>query len=454
MSILDGLLIFFTIIIIYFGIVILLKKIGFLEKHNISLYGPALLLRTKKGIGFLKKISNKNRFWKSFGNTGIIVCFIVMIIMIAIFIWQAWMLVDLNLTPQQKEILPGPEMILFLPGINPILPVEYIGYIILAFIVAIVFHEFSHGILALAHKIKVKSLGILYLIVPIGAFTEPDEEELKKTNYSNRMRVYAAGPLSNLIVAFIALLLFSFVFMSAVSPSDGVPILYVIEDSPADNAGLSAGVVIYSVNDTVIKNRIEFNNALNQTSPDQEINISYYRQGELILTKATLASYYNYTKNESYMNMSFLGIGFNPYGSYISALKNPFTSDIEGGFLFLYSIPIIGYFAGYNPIVSPFIDSYIISGPLNVIPPAVFWAIVNTLYWIFWLNLAVALFNALPIGPLDGGFIFNDALGLLVKKLKNDMVTEKREKVVKRISLIVSLIILFLVLFPVLFKYI
>jgi membrane-associated protease RseP (regulator of RpoE activity) len=454
MSIYEGLLIFFTILIIYFGIVILLKKIGFLEKHNISLYGPALLLRTKKGIKFLKKISNKNRFWKSFGNTGIIVCFIVMIIMIVIFIWQAWMLVDLNLTPQQKEILPGPEMILFLPGINPILPLDYIVYMLIAIVVAVVFHEFSHGILALAHNVKVKSLGILYFIIPIGAFTEPDEEELKKTNYSNRMRVYAAGPLSNLIVAFVALILFSFVFMAAVSPADGVSILYVIDDSPADEAGLSAGVVIYSVNDTVIKNRIEFNNVINQTSPNQEINISYYRQGELLKTNATLASYYNYTKNESYINMSFLGVGFNPYSSYISALKNPFTSKIENGFLFLYSIPVIGYFSGYNPIVSPFIDSYIISEPLNIIPPAVFWGIVNTFYWIFWINLAVALFNALPIGPLDGGFIFNDALGLLVKKLKNDMVIEKREKLVKRISLIISLIILSLVLFPVIFKYI
>ena len=94
-------------------------------------------------------------------------------------IWQAWLV--FGFTPEQKESLPGPEVALVIPGINPILPLEFIGYIILALVVAMVVHEFSHGILTFAGKLKVKSLGILYCIVPIGAFCEPDDEELKNT---------------------------------------------------------------------------------------------------------------------------------------------------------------------------------------------------------------------------------------------------------------------------------
>ena len=92
MSIIDGLLIFVSILFFYFLIALALHKIGFLEKHNISLAGPALLIRTKKGLKFLKKIAGKGRYWKSFGSFGIVFCFIVMIIMIVFFIWQTWML--------------------------------------------------------------------------------------------------------------------------------------------------------------------------------------------------------------------------------------------------------------------------------------------------------------------------------------------------------------------------
>ena len=454
MTIIDGLLIFFSILFIYILVVYILHKIGFLEKYNISLAGPALLLRTKKGLKFLKRITGKGRLWKSYGSFAIVFCFIVMIIMIVFFIWQTWMLFGLDLTPEQKAVLPGPEAALILPGINPILPIEYIGYIILAFIIAIIVHEFSHGILALAGKLKVKSLGIIYLIVPIGAFTEPDDEELKKTETAKRMRVYAAGPLSNFVVAFVILLLFSFVFMSAVQPANGVSVLYTLDDSPAEKAGLTAGVVIFNINGTEISNREDFSNALNNTKPGQEVNISYSIAENTYQTKATLASLYDYSENILHENISFLGIGFNPYLPYLSALKNPFSSEVKDGFIFLYSIPILGLIIDYNPIVAPFTDSYIITGPLGTLPTGGFWVIVNALYWIFWLNFAVGLFNVLPMVPLDGGFLFNDAISSSIKRFKRDLSEEKRNKIVKNISLVVSLIILFMVIFPFIFKYI
>jgi len=209
MSILDGFLIFFTVVFLYFIVTYILYKKNILKKYNISLYGPALLLRTTRGKNFIKKIASKKRFWKAFGSFGIVFCFVLMIIMVIILIWQAWTV--LGFTPEQRAAIPGPEIALVLPGINPILPLEYIGYILLALVVAIIAHEFSHGILTFAQKLKVKSLGILYLVVPIGAFVEPDDEELKKADTKKRMRVYAAGPLANFVVVIISLLIFSFV---------------------------------------------------------------------------------------------------------------------------------------------------------------------------------------------------------------------------------------------------
>jgi len=456
MSLMEVLLVFFAILSIYFLMVMFLHKKGVLEKYNISLYGPALLLRTKKGRNYLKKIAYPKRFWKAFGSFGIVFCFIMMILMVLVLAIQAWAVS--GFTPEQKEALPGIEFGLVLPGINPILPLEYIAYILLALVVAIIVHEFSHGILTFASNLKVKSLGILYLIIPLGAFCEPDDEQLRKTKTSNRMRVYAAGPTSNFTVVLISILLFSFVFMPAVQhTADGIGIISIGEDTPAEELGLRPGMIITHINDTKIDTYYDFFIVMNNTRANQTINISYVGQGNYIKSVTLSDKYYEYEKrnpganNKSYVGKGYLGIGPNPFIDFLPILKNPF-SNFPNNFLLFYIIPLLGL-DGYNPIYSPFTDSYTINGPLSFIPSNVFWAILNALYWIFWLNLAVGLFNVLPMIPLDGGFLFNDALGLFIRRIKKGLADERREKIVKNVSLVTSLIILVIVLFPWLVKY-
>jgi membrane-associated protease RseP (regulator of RpoE activity) len=461
MTLIQGLLIFFTIILIYILIIYFLNKKEILKKYSISLYGPALLLRTKKGVGFLKKIASKKRFWKKYGNFGIAFCFITMIIMVFVLIWQAWAVI--GFTPEQKQAMPGFEIALILPGINPILPLEYLGYILIALIVAIIAHEFSHGILTFVGNLKVKSLGVLYLIVPIGAFCEPDEEELKKADAGKRMRVYAAGPLSNFVVALVAILLFSFPFMSAVQPSaEGIGVLEVYDNSPADELGIKTGAIITEVNgtdfsgfETFEQRYIKYIEIMNNTQANETISISFVYNHIFYNETIKLTNRYDYFPVESNKDKGFTGV-YSLIGvkENLNMLKNPIFEKFPYGFLFFYVIPLTGYFEGYNPIISPFTESYVITGPLGVFPPIVFWVIVNTLYWIFWLNLAVGLFNVLPMIPLDGGFLFNDALGSLVKRLKKNAAEEQRNKLVKNVSLALSLIILIAIIFPFFIKYI
>jgi len=462
MTIIEGVLIFFAIIFLYFIIVVILNKIGFLEKHNISLAGPALLLRTTKGLKFLKKLASKKRFWKAYGSSGIVVCFVAMIIFVWFFLWN--LTIVLGLTPEQRaQILPDARFYLILPGINPIIPIDYIFYIILAFAVAIIVHEFSHGIMTYAGKLKVKSMGILYFILPVGAFVEPDEKQLKKTTIPKRMRVYAVGPLSNFVVFFICLILFSFVFMSAVQPGDGLTVYEVYEDSPAYDLGIVKGTIITDVNGTdlttipnVNEKFLEYGTILNNTKANDTITISYI-QNKVSYNdiEIKLIDKYNYVVINASKGKGHTGIySFVNESGQLALLKNPFGDDPGYRLLMFISLPVLSYFEGYNPLASPFTDSYNIEGPLGVIPDNVFWIIVNSLYWIAWLNLMVGIFNILPMIPLDGGYLFNDAIRAGVRRFKKNISEEKSEMIVKNVSLVISLLILFIILAPIFLKYI
>lgn len=464
MSLLDGILIFLLLVIIYGVLVYILHKKGILKKYNISLYGPALMWRTQRGITFLEHRARRRRLWHGLGNLSIVYCFIAMILMTALMIWTAWLI--FGFTPAQRQALPGPEVALVIPGVNPILPIEFIGYILVAIIIAIVVHEFSHGILTLVSKLKVKSLGILYLIVPIGAFCEPDEEELKKAPIAPRMRIFSVGPAANFVVTILALLVFSFLLMSAVQPAHTGAVVFTVDsNSPVSQIGLQPGSIITSFNGTEITNATQFIHASNRTHANQTVTISYVVEDHSYTKSITLGDKYTeyakrnrtYTNNASYIGKGYTGIQsvlrdtFIP--EYLGILKNP-LSDFPRGMLTFYSLPIVGYFVGYNPLVSPFTNTFVITGPLGVLPPAVFWILANGIYWIFWLNLAFTLFNVLPMVPLDGGFIFTDGVRAAVQKLRKGISEEKREAIARNASLAVSLIILFLLIIPFFVKYI
>ena len=98
----------------------------------------------------------------------------------------------------------GPGSILLLPGINPVLPIVY-GWIAIVFAIAV--HEGAHGVIARNVGFNVKSSGLLFfLFVPIGAFVDVDEEQIKKAKPRPALKVMAGGVGANIIVAAVCLL--------------------------------------------------------------------------------------------------------------------------------------------------------------------------------------------------------------------------------------------------------
>jgi Zn-dependent protease len=96
-------------------------------------------------------------------------------------------------TDSISNVSPGGTFLL--PGIN--LPL-FEG--ILALAIVLVVHEGCHAILTRIAKIPLLSSGIvLFGVIPVGAFIEPDEHKLAKLEPIKQTRVLVAGPTANLL---------------------------------------------------------------------------------------------------------------------------------------------------------------------------------------------------------------------------------------------------------------
>jgi Zn-dependent protease len=90
---------------------------------------------------------------------------------------------------------------------------------IIALLLLLIVHEGGHGIVALSSEIPVDSCGlVLFGPLPIGAFVEPDEEKLEKSEVAKKNAVLLAGSGFNAIFAilcFFILLAFHLPFFIA-----------------------------------------------------------------------------------------------------------------------------------------------------------------------------------------------------------------------------------------------
>jgi len=296
----------------------------FIKRHfkNVEVQSILCMFRTKKGLRILDRLARYKTFWNIFSDSGIIfafgipaafylfyksgrnprdllrigleyAAFIVFAIefIIPSFVIQfgitepafylllfalgigPFMVVALILSAYDiflkyaTGVSPAPAVTLILPGLDiPGSPITVPFHAIVGLILLLIVHELSHGIVARVQKIRVKSMGILTAgVIPIGAFTEPDEGQLKRVDALKRMRVFAAGSTAN-FVSFIVLLGLAFSLFSIAAPSfvqdptakmpsfipagsqyaEYVLITGVYNGSNAQSAGLLPGMKMYN----------------------------------------------------------------------------------------------------------------------------------------------------------------------------------------------------------------
>ena len=234
-------ILFYLLIILF--IIIKRKKFTFQAKF-IALY------RTQVGLKIIDKIGTKYKnFIKILGYIGIGIGYVGMLVILGFIIKGLFDLIFVPGAPAViAPVLPG----IPIPG-SPIFVPFWYGIISLFIVVLI--HEFSHGIVAKAHKLPIKNTGIVFFGPLIGAFVEPDEKKLKKQKDVTKYSVFAAGPFSNIITAGIVILLFVLIFnpvANAYVKPLGVSFTELEPDMPAEQAGLETGVIYNRINNLTI----------------------------------------------------------------------------------------------------------------------------------------------------------------------------------------------------------
>jgi membrane-associated protease RseP (regulator of RpoE activity) len=359
----DPLTVLEILAVIYIVIYAVVQAIG-VEKFSsrgIEAGAPFfIMIKTKRLNALLTRLGKK--FPRAFFNLGVVIAFGGMA-------FGFWMFGE-NLL----RFFIQPETA---GGVVPVIPgVTITGlplvYMLIGLAVALVTHEFAHGLASARESIPIKSSGLMFLFVLFGAFVEPDEEVMEKqSSPQSRMRLLAAGAYSNLIFAFIVFLLmanFNSLMSIGFNPPSGAYIYDTVPGSPGAQS-LQVGDVIIGLNQTAIK----------QWS-DVSVFLYNVPAGSLVIIQTLRGN------------------------ASIHLAANP--SNASKGYIGVYGADYWEPKPGWTWI--PF-------GPMFVFHSE------EILLWSFIILFSVALFNLLPIPALDGDKLLSNALSLKIKNKRTLM---------------------------------
>ncbi len=270
----NGLIIAAAVIVAWFAIIIIVKKKKLLERFNITVYGPFLMWRTQGGKDLIEWLSRPARFWRVYAGISLVLVFVAMFSMFALLVWEA------TLVPQiPAESAPSPIM-LWDPRRQSVDP-------------DLVRHTGPHrghrrarvrpwhtdqggqnGHQGPGPHICRRAHG--------GLRGAGRGRPAPATEKSSACGVYAVGPATNIIVAFLFVFLFSSVMVSQAAPIyEGPVIMSTIDDGPADVADLGYGCQVLSIDGV---NVTTLESWINVTAPTAGtlVNVTYFYKGDVL----------------------------------------------------------------------------------------------------------------------------------------------------------------------------
>jgi membrane-associated protease RseP (regulator of RpoE activity) len=328
------------------------------DRKNIEFKYGVLIRKMQRGKKWIYVVGDKHkRFFSIFGLVAIVVCIIASLISFYLILQSSY-----GIITKPEEARPGLQPII--PSVPSATVCKYalcvpFWYWIIGVLVVLLSHELSHAFVSRSANIRIKSFGLLSLLVLPGAFVEPDERQLKRSSSLTKLKIYAAGSFANIIIFAVATALSIAIFQSLYVES-GVHYQALIEGSPAMKAEMKG--IITDMNGQKISSIDDFRKIVANVSVGQKVDI-----------KTTEGSYkFSTAASPDNSTQSYIGIG------------NPAT--------FFAVTPLLGMFDG-----------------------AVDWT-YQLLVWVAFLNIGIGLVNLLPIKPLDGGLVYEEILKLVFKK--------------------------------------
>lgn len=412
------------------------ERNGTLDKWNASrVFGFILMVRGTYGLKVLEKVAKPRKFWRIYGEVALWIC-VGSMLLVGLMMGLAF--VGTLLSPPTTPP-PSASELVAIPGINPMIP---LGWGAMAFIVALVIHEFGHGLLARAHGMRIRAFGLLQLgPLPLGAFAEPQYEELHRAPRRERMRMFAAGPATNLFAAFVCLLMIGGLAGQMVSNTPHPHARALVVDGGAEAAGMQPWDLIIAINGTEVVGLNGFRDQLNLYAANDTILMDVEHQnGEQETLTVMLGDKYLYyqdlgwtEENLEAMNIlpgdPFLGVQDLGEGTKgIDRLAGPFSPQFEGGTavkaiytpFHILSIMIIP-FQLQGVSMYPMEESMLAAaddGLGAVLGTNGLMFMVNFFFWLMWVNILLGFTNLIPMVPFDGGHLFKDTLHGVLSGIK------------------------------------
>ena len=412
------------------------ERRGILDKWNATrVLGGLLMLRSNRGQETIEKVAKPRAFWRLYGEVSMWTCFFVMIF-IVLFLLLSFGSALIYGVP--KSDAPASQLIV-LPGINPIIPFWWPA---IAFVGALVIHEFAHALQARAHGMRVRSVGLLMLgPFPAGAFVEPEFEELTKAPRRERARLFAAAPATNMYAGLLSWLLICLLASQFSVINPGVHANGIIEDTAAADSGLQPWEIITHFDGAPVPTAGEMTEQLDAHSAGDTVNLtvlSHPNENQLRTERVisvTLSSKWDYLKSQNMTDSeiesmgvdeddAFLGVsGMSSGSSGIDRLVGPMAWEtdqplyVDALGVVVQPFVLIGIPIGFEgQIMTPqemeFIEA---DGWLgDILGTTVLMAIITLLFWFIWWNFGLGLANLIPIIPFDGGHLMKDFLGVVV----------------------------------------
>ncbi len=393
---------------------------------------PLILIHTPFGLDFFDRVA-KWRVAKVYADFNTYL--MPLITGLAIFlILSSLAILVANSGARDGAARIGPQANLLIPGLNPYLPLTY-GWA--ALVITIIIHEAGHGIVARVYNVRVDSTGIVLLLgLPIGAFVNIERDELNKTTLKQKSAVLTAGPLNNMILAGASLVgLFLIVSTLTPLPPDpsapqfGIMVVSVNDGSLAASIGMEPESVIQYIDGQEIRTIDDLSAQLG-SNIGNTVDITWINgAGDVVTRQATLA--------EPPLGQGILGVQVTILPPDPQAVLDRYESAFSSNPLAILLPPTIQQgVIPYSDLMAPKYESSVL-GSHTIYAP-----IANMLFWLWFINFNVGIFNALPIGPLDGGQLYG---ALIEKRAKSEVLARNTNRL---LTLVMAAIVAIAILLP------